>query len=105
MRIEGMVLSLREETFSKKDIIEIQISKEDFDTLMAASHFGDEYEICGKTVVMYDEETDKEKAIESFDNDQYYKILEMKVNRLENALKDLGYQPIYLDRQGKGGTL
>ena len=103
MMIEGLVLSLKETTYNKRNTIEIQISKEDFDALMAASYLGDEYEICGKTVVIRDKEADKRKnetgfSAELFDTEQYCKILQMKVDRLEKALKDLGYMPIYLDR-------
>ena len=103
MIIEGLVLSLKETTYNKRNTIEIQISKETFDNLMAVSHLGDEYEICGKPVVIYDEEADKRKnetgfSAELFDTEQYCKILQMKVDRLEKALKDLGYMPIYLDR-------
>ena len=103
MIIEGMVTCLREQKLNKRNIIEIQISKETFDNLIAVSHLGDEYEICGKTVVIYDEEADKKRnetgfSAELFDTEQYCKILEMKVERLEKALKDLGYMPIYLSR-------
>lgn len=103
MRIEGMVCGLEENRYTKRNVIAIQISKEVFDSLMAASYLGDEYEICGKTVVICDEEVDKKRnetgfSAELFDTEQYCKILEMKVERLEKALKDLGYQPIYLNR-------
>lgn len=103
MVIEGMVLSLKETTYDKRNTIEIQISKETFDNLTEMRHLGDEYEICGKPVVIYDEEADKRKnetgfSAELFDTEQYCKILEMKVDKLEKALKDLGYMPIYLDR-------
>lgn len=103
MKIEGMVCALEENRCTKRNVIAIQISKETFDNLMAVNHLGEEYEICGKPVVIYDEEADKRRnetgfSAELFDTEQYCKILQMKVDRLEKALKDLGYMPIYLDR-------
>lgn len=97
MAIEGMVICLREQTFNKRNIIEIQISKETFDNLIAVSNLGEEHEICGKTVVISSEEDDKKRNEKLLGSEQYCKFLEEKVEKLERVLKDLGYKPIYLN--------